>query len=587
MKKLSTILFLLFCYYKVSATISIDIISPTVNQPSDSMLLVQVSTQSTYEITTVIASVNGKQISLVFDSLYSSDGDFNGNLSLSGLPKGVPLQLIIVATDFFNNQQADSVNFIYAPPPIVNIIYPIDESNAYPSLPIKAICTGVDTLTLKITVSISSQILFNSTSLNSIDTTISLSPVVPNGGSVYYTVTDKWGQQDIVYRNIFFDNNPYLTEIYSGTGSIFDFNYNKVLVATNPPQIIDINTKASTTITGNQAFIDNQQLSFLTPYGAIYGQNLNKQVFEWDTDSLYDVSGGFSSFGNYTNVRTAGKYATWIKASNEEPFPAQLYLRNLETHTDSLIASSVYEPSIPEGESFNNNDVAINGKVVYANPNNNFSEDPITDGYYVVDIEPSDTLYYYNIYSNGIYLSSLGPYEDPNSTPQSGTNYQVNNKYVTYSKYGTSGQLQIWVRDSTGADNQVTFFGSNSTIELLDSSGDVMFVNSGERYLANKGTLQPKDLGTDIGNSYYRDSSWYVVEGRYVYKLIVNAFITVADGNWSNPSTWENNIIPPAGADVIIRNNVVADTTVTINSLKVVQPASVTVLTGVNLTVLH
>ncbi len=64
-------------------------------------------------------------------------------------------------------------------------------------------------------------------------------------------------------------------------------------------------------------------------------------------------------------------------------------------------------------------------------------------------------------------------------------------------------------------------------------------------------------------------------------------YSTIADGNWNNPAIWFNNIVPPAGADIVIMNAVVINVDITCNTLAVIAPGTVTVNTGVNVTILH
>ncbi len=64
-------------------------------------------------------------------------------------------------------------------------------------------------------------------------------------------------------------------------------------------------------------------------------------------------------------------------------------------------------------------------------------------------------------------------------------------------------------------------------------------------------------------------------------------YTTIANGNWNSPSTWTGNIVPPPGANVIIRHNVTGNVNVTCNSLRVESPSVLTVNTGIIITVLQ
>lgn len=148
--------------------------------------------------------------------------------------------------------------------------------------------------------------------------------------------------------------------------------------------------------------------------------------------------------------------------------------------------------------------------------------------------------------------------------------------------------MQVWLRDSTGASSQRTFFGTSSYVEGINPNGDIVYTNNGRRYLVKNGPLQtPIDYGPAIGNVVYRDSSWYVVEGINLYRLLVDAYISVANGNWNDPATWSNGIVPPPTADVIILTNVVVNVNATCNTLNIHAPGTITVAPGVNFIILH
>lgn len=75
------------------------------------------------------------------------------------------------------------------------------------------------------------------------------------------------------------------------------------------------------------------------------------------------------------------------------------------------------------------------------------------------------------------------------------------------------------------------------------------------------------------------------VNGVLISTVSTNYFST-ANGNWSNPSTWVGNTVPPAGANVTIRHAIITDVNVTCNSLRVQTPGNITVNAGIALTVL-
>ncbi|MFM9908121.1 MAG: hypothetical protein ACKVOW_02160 [Chitinophagaceae bacterium] len=64
-------------------------------------------------------------------------------------------------------------------------------------------------------------------------------------------------------------------------------------------------------------------------------------------------------------------------------------------------------------------------------------------------------------------------------------------------------------------------------------------------------------------------------------------YVTTANGNWNSPSTWVGNTVPPPGAIVIIRHNVIGNVNASCISLRVESPAVLTVNTGIIITVLQ
>lgn len=74
-----------------------------------------------------------------------------------------------------------------------------------------------------------------------------------------------------------------------------------------------------------------------------------------------------------------------------------------------------------------------------------------------------------------------------------------------------------------------------------------------------------------------------------IYRLrFVNEWTGAVNSNWSNAANWRCGTIPNADTDVVITSgNVVVDVNTTVQSLTVVSPGTVTVQSGVTLTILH
>ncbi len=570
---------------------TLTIASPAANSVSDSVLDINVQYYtSTYELLRITAVTEGRIDTLANAGNGGGYINFNGSINISGLMQGNTYRLKVTCRDVLGNEKTDSVNYIYITPPAAKIISPLAGADIWPTLHIKTSHTGFDTCTSKVTVSISSQTVFTYTSVfNDIDTTITLSNSLNGSGDVALTVTDKWGQSRTAYSQILADNYhgyPYLTPVYTGSGKILDYNYNKILEARNTAlYIVDSGFQTSSVISGTY-YISSSPSGNLTPYGAIWNG------YEWTNGVLRThLYSGYA--GNYATYK-----AIWFDTSGGGSGYG-LYRRDLGSRTDIEIYHN-YDPP-----PFESNKVDPRGSVIFYNGDNSaMSRYKVNGGtgYIATANAPytfsgsllyGDTVLYSVFYvenpvsskiyfNNGINNSILSEF---NNTVYSF--YKVSGKYIAYPKLGTTSQLQVWLRDSTGNSVQKTFFGNDSYIAGVNPNGDILFNNSNKCYYLKKDSINPKEIGTALSSPFYKDNTWFVIKDNSLYKINVNAFRTIAAGNWSNPANWQNGAVPSPGADVIITTSIIADTNVTCNTLNVVLPGSITVLPGVNLIVLH
>jgi hypothetical protein len=582
MKKLIAIALLQFaCFCSFAQNISIQVNAPNNNTAfRDSIVPIDVNITADYELATVIASFNGLHDTLAPEN----QAEFYGSLNIASALEGDTSHFILTVTDVFNNQRSDTIGFIYAPlpsPPVLNIIaIPVGNSNIQDSFHVNATVSGTGKCSIQVHYNFGNN-SFTYQFGASVDTTFSVKGL-EGAGSLSINGTDSAGQTVSKEIAFFIDSNLLLTPVFTGNGYTYisDFNYNKIM---SGGLIIDIKTNVTdTTSLGG---------GFLTPYGAIAswttmdGDDWIINTAEWNNGNyIFLGTGSVPLYEAYSinALHTAGKYATWAGSNPNPDYGLVLYERDLSKGTNITVGT--------DEVSALDNDVAANGVVVADNQYGSAIH-PITDGYYSVYIGAGGVTL--STADSTITLGTINGYipsADFWEAPETDTIYQLNNGYVAYNVPDNSGQDQIWLRDSVGHYTQLTFWGpgqTTATLESLDSSGDVMYDCKGERYYVVKGNPKPKDVGAAMGKLYYRDSTWYVAEGRYLYKFLVNAFVSQKDGDWNDPSTWNNGMVPPANADVIVENNVTVSTNETCNSLKIVSLGNVTVETGVNLTVLH
>lgn len=575
MKRLIAFALLSLCFQtSFGQSITIGFVSPRTSPPQleGSNLSIQVIIFSTYTLSTVIANVNGRQTSLTYSQFI---GRYTGTLSLVGLPSDT-LNLQVIATDIQSNQQTANVKFIYQAPPLLIIDSPLDFSVATPLLHIKARCIDSNACSLNVSNSITNTPFSNGLNLNfgnSMDTSLDLSIYDGTNQIIVFTATDSKGQSTQVTEQIFVDKSPYLKQVFAGNDQIFDFNYNEALVSnywwqgnSNTPdlnpyafrtRIVNVLTGDSIHVPYSGPIIPGIGGCVLTPYGtllSVIDTVTNSYSFvDWNAGSLYTFPYGVVVLDNL-----AGNYATW---SND----SLLYLRNLQTATNTLVSS------IGSSE----NQVASNGSVAYmANDHNiyrfannistlisnnagdKWNNGPVTNGSNIVYnkvnpccvdtccVSPPWLLHLYNGQSDTL-LSDMEVNFGlpPGSGPSISYSYQTNNNYVAYPKQDTAAFVQIWLRDSSGADIQETFSQNNNSIELLNSSGDLMFIRDSlganpRRYFVRKSTRQTSRIGSSLGKVFYRDSTWYLTLGRMLYKIDVkNIPNAVMNSNINTPDS--------------------------------------------------
>ncbi|MBL0357201.1 MAG: hypothetical protein IPP72_10095 [Chitinophagaceae bacterium] len=534
-------------------------------------------------------------------------GYFSGSISVAGFPQNVPIKLKVTGTTLNGSMFSDSVNYQcnYTPPgPVAKILYPTAGTNAYPVLPIRTSHTGNDTCTSYLEVKVNSTIILRDTLVNDdFDTSINISRSQTGSVQVSLKVKDKWNQTSSTSIYIFSDDYLYMTPLYTGIEQIRDYNYHRILETRSDALYLipDSNLLQQEAMPNSKAAVS----AYCTPYGAIWTES------SWGAEPTEYTNGVFYPGVNFDN--TAGRYVVYSSTfSSPQPgcnFIIKDLLTRATTTAGGTIGSGSYQDPV----------VAENGLVVYAGVDgiglgssnvtvmpstynsiigapmgtSYFYSRPVTDGKNVLFLETPQTPQTYKIYWNNgasnTVLSDLGEYSDPfNPVPPSPAYYTVANNFIAYLKKDANSILQVWFRDSTGVSTQV----SNSvvyanSIRYLNNDGDLMYVLGGETFYLKYGSNTPRSLGGISGRIMYRDGGWYVIRGRYLYKLNVDAFRTVANGNWTDAASWENGLIPASGADVIVTTNIVVNTNVVCNSLRVVPPGSITVASGIILTVLH
>ncbi len=97
--------------------------------------------------------------------------------------------------------------------------------------------------------------------------------------------------------------------------------------------------------------------------------------------------------------------------------------------------------------------------------------------------------------------------------------------------------------DSSGHNKQVTFFGFDSEIDLLNSRGDIITFNNLGRdkkkfIIFNNGSVVEIPV---LGTTFYRDSSFYIAIGRSLFKIEIPNILPVKLISFTATTNGENN----------------------------------------------
>jgi len=513
------------------ADITISVVRPTGIVSENELNVVTIVT-SQYEIQTVQARIGDRETNLSFSpcayvNKYGDCGSgWAGTLFLAGLARGEQL-LVVRAVDFFGETAEAQKTFVFDLKPNLSVTAPLDGMVARPDLPISALCTDDDPqgcVSIKVTVDGATI----TTGQSGLDEIVSLAAYDGRQIALTITATDSLKQQTSVQRTVYVDANPRLHEVATLNGIIWEAQPDRILYleTTATGKALKIHHRES----GRETVVMDEPdklpvYGYLTPSGAIFmeqsGNVLTSVIYDYRNETLIEV--GHPNSAN--SLKVSGNYAIW----NQD---LKLYLRDLPAGTNTLVSEKAGNWK---------NDVAANGDVVFwqlvdyeiyryrpdsgtvrlttaaADRRNIY---PLTDGNNVVFQQTGKSsappISIEMLAAAG--EATLASYAS-SSLLNPGTNYQINNGLVAFTRPGAGGISQVWVRATSGAETQITYFGTNSTIEALAPGGEIIFANGQRRYLGRPGQIQPLDIASRLGKVFQRDCRWYQAIGRSLFEI--------------------------------------------------------------------
>jgi hypothetical protein len=469
----------------LSQNFSVQVQSPTSGIVAGDNVSIQVSITSTYELKSVVGSVDSSSTNLSFSVANSK---WTNNLSLIGLSLGQKT-LIISAKDVFGNSGGTQITFVHDYPPVLNVMAPIDTSVAIAGVvPINASASSSNPGGTIISVTFNGIVLASGTNI------LITSVTIPSEGpqSVTFTATNAAGQITTVDRTLLVYNVTNLTRVDQVTGTILDVSTNKILFRDGTVFKAKDRSAGTETELFNDPYPGSPYTGVLTPQGAIfYWPNSGSlDMFELRSGVVTDLGIGF-----FLDVNQ--HYALWAMGG--------LVLYDLTTQT-----TNVLQAGIADGGS-----LAPNGDVAYVwepwkldiwdvgwyhkGVTTNLASGAFIYSYSGALSDGTNVIYEKRELVGRPYIAlntGVGETILSTNSPDVVPTFAINSGWIAFTATGASGVTQVWLRSPAGVQNQVTFFGTSSGVVALSASGDVVYRNSGHGYLARSGSA-PLDLGYD------------------------------------------------------------------------------------------
>lgn len=520
-----------------SADVSVTVLAPRSGQTVGENIVVAATVASTYQLDTVAAAAGASSIRLTYGA-YGAAGTnaWTGSLPQIGVPRGV-VTLVVTATDVRSNttDAVQPLNLDLAPLLVASA--PNDGALARPKIKTAAVCTDDDPAGCSsLTASVDGTVL--ATGKAALSQELDLSAYEGRRVSLVITATDSAGQQSSVARNIFVESSPRLAAVAEVNGSIWDVSGSRILfldttAGTPSLKILDQLSGTTQTLETSADLVGTPGcFGFLTASGAIYvhGSSVNSVypyawLFEWRDGAVTKLA----NLNSANSLRVSGNWAIY-SAQDRLGGAISLWRRNLQAGLSTLV-------TIAAGNV--RNDVATNGDVVYwttdyrvvrwrgnsALPLSNdtsastWNTYPVTDGVNVVYRKhtPCCNAQTYRLaVHDGLTETILTLATATEPTP--GINYSIAGGYLTYGIEDSTGVSQVWRQDSAGKQ-QLTAFGSASSIDGVGNDGSVLLTQRQNRYRATPGAaLQP--IGSALGQIIVRDGKFLVLLGSTVLEVL-------------------------------------------------------------------
>ncbi len=526
--------------------ITIAPVNPIAGQFVEAEFSVSIRVASAQELSSVRARVGDATVELARG--LTSD-TWEGLLDLADTPSPSDQTIEYTAADAAGSAARDSVTVRLDRLPVVTILEPLDDAMSTRFMRVRATCTddapgGCESLIIGAWSG--HGFTLAEAAGEAVDETVDLwqfegSNWFDDAGFLVSVRgldrlrPDTVADQTYEARTVYVDDSPHLTSVAtSGTGRLLDANATHLLtvdggrldsLGTDTLRLVERASGQSTVL--HDASGQTTRQGALFSGGAIFVVDHPAQgssLKEWRNGALRVLATEATFF------KAKGSYAIWTTQG-------RLFRRDLTGGTAVPVASGV--PA-------RDHDVAATGEVAWwsSSPyeihlfrdgaSEQLTDDgngtlrntlPLTDGTRVVYQRSAfppvatETAIRLSDDPTEIELASAVecvPYGDGRVLP--GREYQVNGGWIAYLRSDEFGLCHIWRRSAAGEESPADEFGYQNGIELLGSSGEIVFLHSTERYRAPVGG-PAVEIGTWLGHPLYIDGQLHVMIGSTLLRV--------------------------------------------------------------------
>jgi hypothetical protein len=527
------------------AAISFTVSTPAQSEVVGTSLSVSAVVNSTYAVQTVSAQVGTVMANLSAPS--SAAQPWTGALAIGALPYGSQT-LTITATDALGNTGSTTVSFLHHNPPVIQVVSP-DSAVARPTISLVASCSDATGCLQQSTGQPGFEVTFSkvngqsvTTNGNTLNQTIDLAAYDGQQVDLTFTATNSDHETTNVTRQVYVDTSTDLVPVATVPGLIFDFDATRILYrkADNSVVIRDRQTQADTIVGSASSGSTIAPFGVLTSAGAGWVSSDPPSA----PCGLGSASAWYWNGGNATQfapqpwcqpdsnplAQFAGDWALPIPPAAAVDSPSTFTTINLVTGASVMHSFAVNHGNDLGWAVTSSGDVLL---LAAGNPNATLYRDHggtitsfdaggpagglITDGTIVafgVTVDGGSWLDLLELSSGMQRLVCASPVA-----------YQVNGSW-TACVQNLNGVNQVSSVSPSGTSTQLSIYNTNSSIDALGPTGEVMFVNGGDadagvaagRYLRMPPAL-PERINSQLGTAVARCDGWYIKMGGTLFQV--------------------------------------------------------------------